>query len=52
MVKHNGGPSTQVPIQGCEDIDDFAEKVKRELNTNCQVFLFTSLDKEALDPST
>jgi hypothetical protein len=49
-VKHNGGPSTKVPIQGCNDIDDFAQKVKRELNTNCQVALFTSLEKEALDP--
>jgi hypothetical protein len=49
-VKHNGAPSTQVPIKGCTDIDDFAEKVKQKLNTNCQVALFSSLDKEALDP--
>ena len=49
-VKHNGAPSTQVPINGCTNIDDFAEKVKQKLNTNCQVGLFSSLDKEALDP--
>jgi len=49
-VKHNGAPATQVPIQGCTNIDDFAEKVKQKLNTNSQVALFSSLDKEALDP--
>lgn len=49
-VKHNGCPSTQVPIKGCTDLDDFAEKVKQKLNTNCQVALFSSLDKEALRP--
>ena len=49
-VKHNGGPSTQVPIKGCTDLDDFAKKVKQKLNTNCQVSVFTSLDKEALRP--
>ena len=40
-VKHNGGPSVKVPINGCTDLDDFAEKVKQKLNTNCQV-LFSS----------
>ena len=49
-VKHNGGPSTQVPIKDSVNIDDFAEKVKRKLNTNCQVSLFTSLEKDALRP--
>ena len=49
-VKHNGGPSTQVPIEGCTNIDDFAEKVQQKLNTNCQIALFSSLDMEALDP--
>ena len=49
-VKHNGAPSTQVPIRGCQNLDDFAKKVKKELNTNCQVSFFSSLDKEALDP--
>jgi hypothetical protein len=49
-VKRDGAPSTKVPIQGCNDIDDFAQKVKRKINANCQVALFTSLDKEALDP--
>jgi hypothetical protein len=49
-VKHNGAPSTQVPIKGCSNIDDFAEKVKQKLNLNCQVAVFSSLDKEALDP--
>ena len=49
-VKHNGGPSVKVPIKGCANIDDFAEKVKRKLNSKCQVALFTSLEKEALDP--
>jgi len=47
-VKHNGNPSTQVPVKGCKNLDDFADKVKQKLNTNCQVALFTSLDKEAL----
>ena len=49
-VKHNGGPSIKVSINGCIDIDDFAEKVKQKFNTNCQVTLFSSLDKEALRP--
>jgi hypothetical protein len=49
-VKHNGSPSTKVPIKGCTNIDDFAEKVKQELNTNCQVALFSSLDKEPIKP--
>ena len=49
-VKHNGGPSTQVPINECTNIDDFAEKVKQKLNTNFQVALFSSLEKEAHDP--
>jgi hypothetical protein len=49
-VKRNGAPSTQVHINGCTNIDDFAEKVKQKLNTNCQVGLFSSLDKEALRP--
>ena len=49
-VKHNGGPSTQVPIKGCINIDDFAKKVKLELNTNCQVSVFSSLDKEPIKP--
>jgi len=49
-VKHNGGPPTQVPINGCTNIDDFAEKVKQKLNTNCQVSVFSSLEKEALKP--
>ena len=48
MVKHHGSPSIKVPIDGYSNIDDFAEKVGQELNTNCQVALFTSLDKEAL----
>jgi hypothetical protein len=45
-VKHNGAPSTQVPVKGCINIDDFSEKVKQKLNTNCQVSVLTSLDKE------
>ena len=49
-VKHNGSPSTQVPIKGCKNVDDFSEKVKQKLNTNCQVALFTSLDKEPIRP--
>jgi len=49
-VKHNGSPSIKVSIKSCIDIDDFAKKVKQELNTNCQVAFFTSLDKEPLDP--
>ena len=48
-VKHNGAPSTQVPIKGCQNLDDFAEKVKQKLNTNCQVALFTSLDKDPIN---
>ncbi len=31
-------------------MDDFSKKVKKELKTNCQVALFTSLDKEPLRP--
>ncbi|EGF83440.1 hypothetical protein BATDEDRAFT_85917 [Batrachochytrium dendrobatidis JAM81] len=49
-VKHNGGPSTQVSTKSCINIDDFAKKVKQELNTSSQIALFTSLDKEALRP--
>ena len=49
-VKHNGGPSTKVSIKSCINIDDFAEKVKEKLNTNSQVTLFTSFDKEPLRP--
>jgi hypothetical protein len=49
-VKHNGAPSTQVPIKGCTNIDDFAEKVKQKLNTNSQVALYSSLDKEPIKP--
>jgi hypothetical protein len=49
-VKHNGSPAVKVSRKGCKDIDDFAEKVKRKLNTNCPVALFSSLGKKALDP--
>jgi len=49
-VKHNGAPSTQVPINGCTNIDDFAEMIKQKLNTNCQVSVFSSLEKDALRP--
>jgi hypothetical protein len=49
-VKHNGGPCTQVSTKGCINVDDFAEKVQQKLNTNCQVSVFTSLEKEALRP--
>lgn len=49
-VKHNGAPSIKVSINGCIDIDDFAEKVKQKLNTNSQVALFSSLDKEPIKP--
>jgi hypothetical protein len=48
-VKHNGSPSIQVSTKSCINIDDFADKVKQKLNTNCQVALFTSLDKEPLN---
>lgn len=49
-VKHNGGPCTQVAINGCVNVDDFSKKVKHELNINNQVALFTSLDKEPIKP--
>ena len=49
-IKHNGCPSTQVPIKDCINIDDFAKKVKQELNTSSQVALYSSLEKEALRP--
>jgi hypothetical protein len=49
-VKHNGSPSVKVSIKSCIDIDDFAKKVKHELNTNSQVAFFTSLDKEPIKP--
>jgi hypothetical protein len=49
-VKHNGSPATQVSIKGCTNIDDFAKNVKKELNTNCQVTIFSSLDKEPIKP--
>jgi hypothetical protein len=49
-VKHNGSPSTQVLVNGCINVDDFAENVKKKLNTSSQIALFTSLDKQALRP--
>ena len=49
-VKHNGSLPTQVSLKGCINIDDFAKKVKQELNTNAQVGIFTSLDKEPIKP--
>ena len=49
-VKHNGAPATQVPFNGCTNVDDFSKKVKQELNTNCQVALFSSLHKEPIKP--
>ena len=49
-VKHNGSPPIKVSTESCTDIDDFAKKVKHELNTNSQVALYSSLEKEALDP--
>jgi hypothetical protein len=49
-VKHNASPSTQVSTKSCINIDDFADKVKQELNINGQVALFTSLEKNALRP--
>ena len=49
-VKHNESPSTQVSTEHCYNIDHFADKVKQKLNTNCQVALFTSLEKNALRP--
>ena len=50
-IKHHGSPSIKVPIDGCSNIDDVAEKVGQELNTKFQVALFTSLDKEAASRS-
>ena len=47
-VKHNGSPSIKVSTKSCTDIDDFADKVKQKLNTNSQVAIFTSLEKEAI----
>jgi hypothetical protein len=49
-IKLNGNQSTQVPVKGCTVLDDFAEKVKQKLSTNCQVALFTSLGKQPLRP--
>ena len=49
-VKHNGSPSTKVSTKSCINIDDFDDKVKQKLNINCQVALFTSLDKEPIKP--
>jgi hypothetical protein len=49
-VKHNGSPSFKVPIKDCTDLDDFAENVKQKLKTNCQVALYSSLDKEPIKP--
>jgi len=49
-VKHNGNPSIKVSTKSCIDIDDFAKKVKQELNTNGPVALFTALDKEPVKP--
>ena len=49
-VKHNGSPSIKVSTNSCTDIDDFAKKVKQELNTTSQVALFTSIEKDPLDP--
>jgi hypothetical protein len=49
-VKLNGGPSSQVPISGCTNIDDFAKKVQKEFMINSQVTLFGSLDKKSLRP--
>ena len=50
---HNCGsrsPVTQVSTKSCINIDDFAKKVKQELNTNSQVAFFTSLDNEPIKP--
>ena len=50
-IKHNGGPSTQVPAKDCINVDDFAEKVKQKLSTNFQVALYSSiLEKEPIKP--
>jgi hypothetical protein len=49
-VKNNGNQPTQVPIKGCDNIDEFSKKVQQELKTNCQVALYTSLDKEPIKP--
>jgi hypothetical protein len=49
-IKHNESPPTQVAIKDCVNLDDFAKKVKEELNTNCQVALFTSLENAPIDP--
>ena len=49
-IKPTGGLPTQVPIRGCTDIDDFAQRVRQELSVNCQVAVFSSLDKKPLDP--
>jgi hypothetical protein len=49
-VKNNGNQPVRVPIKGCTDVYAFSKKVQQELKTNCQVALFTSLEKEALDP--
>jgi hypothetical protein len=47
-VKHNGSPSTQVPVKGCINVDDFADNVKKKLNTSSQIAIYTSLDKEPI----
>lgn len=49
-VKHSDSPSTQVSLKSCINIDDFAENVKQKLNINCQVALFTALEKKAIRP--
>ena len=49
-IKHNGCPPTQVPVKGCTNMDDFADKVKQKINTHSPVSFFTSFDTKALDP--
>ena len=49
-VKRNGAPCLKVSIKNCYNLDDFAEKVRYQLNARCQVSLHTSSDKDYLDP--
>jgi hypothetical protein len=47
-VKLNGNQPTQVDTKDCKHVDDFADKVKQKLSTNCQVALFTDLEQKPL----
>ena len=50
-VTYKSGPAIQVSLKGCENINEFAQKVRQKFQINDSVTLSSSLTNQSLDPS-